>query len=303
MSFFADSVIPYRIKKEVFSKNQTTISYYGGSDSITAKKPIMMSVSENQCYHKLVSDTTSRDGLEIVTRNYLDTLGNPSSSCESNREIMYYNNRLEVLYHYVYKDSTLLYAHHFEYDDGQIVSQSVVGVDDTPIRCAKWDDNNLCYYKMKLIYNLSKTLVAIKGINEFGEESLITLRNYEFNRSILPLDTMKVITSNKESLTKSLVYGIKIYRESARIVNKNNTVEYIHIIDKTGTWYKAGIRDGDLLVSSGNITTVARPNPKMNNYKIMKLTTPDGNSGAEHYTVFFTESEMKRYINSIKNRI
>ena len=295
--YWADSTIQYRIKREENNSRQMTIAYYGGNTPSSINKPLL--IPEEQ-YHKLISDTTMENGYIKVTKTFFDENGNLSPLRKYNRDIAYYNNNREMLKHIVYKDKECIYAYLYEYEDGQIISQSVLDINDTDttiIRYPEWDRYHLCYYKMKLVYNFSNTLVAVKGINEFGEESLITTpaaENYIVN--IVPSLEMSTTVGDDD------LYGIQIYKVQAPLVDKKWQVEYIHILDKTGTWYQAGIRNGDLLVNDGNPITIAHPVPSQNTYQIRTLSIIAGSSGAEHYPVYFTEKEMKRYTNEINKR-
>lgn len=183
--FWADSTKKYRIKRETFKKSQTIVAYYKGNSPSSIDEPLSVITKEGQ-YHKIVTDTTRENGFLKVTTNYLNEMGVPSSLCKFNRDISYYNKNFEMIKHYVYKDENLLYAYLNEYEDGQIIAQSVLGVDGRPLRYAGHDIDKLCYFKMKLIYNFSNTLVAIKGINEFNEESLITFSDNEYSIDVLP---------------------------------------------------------------------------------------------------------------------
>lgn len=299
--YWADSITKYRIKRETFKKNQTIIAYYKGNSPNSIDEPLSIITKEGK-YHKIVSDTLSEKGLSKVTINYLDEKGHPTTFCKHNRDVSYYNANHEMIKHYVYKDDNLLYAYLNEYEDGQIVAQSVIGIDEKPIRFAGFDIDKLCYYKMKLVYNFSNTLVSIKGVNEFNEESMITFSDKEYCIDVLPSYIMSLKEQSIENGNNKIV-GIQMYKESVYPVNKANKVEYIRIISKSGSWYKIGIRDGDLLVASfsNNTIRIARPNIAGNTYNILEFT-PDSkiSTGAEHYPVYFNESEMKRYNKAIQ---
>ena len=294
--YWADSTTKYRIKRETIKKGQKEIAYYKGDSPNSIKKPLIIISKEGQ-YHRIVSDTIEKGGGLEVTTKYLDEKGLLTNICQYNRDVAYYNNDHELIKHYVYKGETLLYAYLNEYEDGQIVAQSVIGVDGTPIRYAKWDKYHMCYYKMKLIYNFTNTLVAVKSINEFGEESLVTIGDYEYIVNTVPSYEMKQEGKDAD------IYGIQVYQLKTPFVNKKNKVEYIHIQNKTGTWYKSGIRDGDILINTDSPIIIARPNISKGTYEILNFRIPDdGVSGAEHYPVYFTEKEMKRYIKSLNQR-
>ena len=291
--YWADSITKYRIKRETFKKGQKEIAYYKGDSPDSIEEPLSIISKEGQ-YHKIVSDTIERSGVIEVSTKYLDESGLLTNICQFNHDVAYYNNDHEMIKHYVYKGETLLYAYLNEYEDGQIVAQSVIGIDGTPIRYAKWDKYHMCYYKMRLIYNFSNTLVAVKGINEFGEESLVTIGDYEYIVNTVPSVEMK------QEGNEADIYGIQVYKLQTPSVDKGKKVEYIHIMDKNGSWYKAGIRDGDLLVSEGNPVIIARPDK--NTYDIKSIFVQGETSGVEHYSVYFTDKEFRRYNNALNTK-
>ena len=292
--YWADSLIQYRITREEKKKNRTTIAYYGGRNSTSINEPLNFFTSEGE-YHKVISDTIKEDCLLKVTKEFLDVKGRLTSNCRFNRDIAYYNDNREMIKHIVMKDSTILYAYLNEYEDGQIVAQSVLGIDGKPIRYAEWDINNLCYFKMRLIYNFSKTLVAIKGINEFGEESLIINSGKEYKINIVPSVMMSLTKDDQQ------IHGVQVYSESLQNVDLGNKVNYIRITNLLGTWYKQGVRDGDLLIEKKNNTIcVARPNVLSNSYDIIAFNISDGDAGAEVLPTLFNQREMDRFFNAIK---
>lgn len=293
--YWADSAVQYRIKRETFKNNQTIVAYYKGDTPSTIKEPLTVIMKEGH-YHKVVSDTLNEKDLKKITIDYLNEKGEPTSICQYNRDVTYYNENNEKIKRYVYKNDTLLYAYLNEYEDGQIVAQSVIGIDGKPIRCPQWDKYHMCYYKMKPIYNFSNTLVAVKGINEFDEESLVTIGEYEYIVNTVPSVEMKLEGNEAD------IYGIQVYKIQNPLVNKNKKVEYIHIKNKNGSWYKAGIRDGDLLINENDHVIIARPNKDKDTYDIMSIPIQDRKSGAEHYPVYFTDKEIKRYNNALNTK-
>ena len=83
---------------------------------------------------------------------------------------------------------------------------------------------------------------------------------------------------------------------------KSSKVNYIHILDKNGSWYNAKIRDGDLLISNGKQIKVARPNPEHDTYDILTFSPMQGSTGAEFYEIYFDERETKRYNDAINRK-
>ena len=295
--YWADSTMHYRLRREEQRLHGTTVAYYWGNSPTTTNNPMTVTMTVGR-WHKMTCDTTQTDGLKKVRKEYIDADGKLAKNCRYNCEESYYNKSMEKVKTLVYKNGECIYGYINEYEDGQIVVQSVVGIDGkTCVRYPKWDVYHLCYYKLKPVYNFSNTLVAVKAINEFGEESLITTSDKEDYRvSILPSAEMSTSKDDAD------IYGLQVYKIQTPAVNEKRQVQYIHIQDMKGTWYQAGVRDGDLLVSNGPMLSIARPNPAKDTYDIREVKIPAGAIGAEHYTVYFTEKEMNRYNHAISQK-
>lgn len=290
--YWADSIMPYRLKKEENKNGVSSIAYFCGNKASDINQPLMVYAPEGQ-YHKSVTKTTEENGFIKVTKDYLDIAGKPSAFCRVNRDVAFYNANHEMTKNIKYKNDTIITSYLYEYENGLIVSQCVMDENSIAIRYPGWDTNHLSYYKMKLVYNSSNTLVAIKGVNEYGEESLITFDEDEYR--IMPLASQPM----KGEIENGNIYGLQVRQETIQQIDNNRQVKYIHITNKNGTWYQAGIRNGDLLVYMGEQIKVARPNVSKNTYDIITFSPGKGNNGAEHYTVYFTEQEINRYYQAI----
>ena len=298
LEFYADSVKPYRLKYEEYKKGASVVSYFCGDSPSMINEPYMMN-DINGLFHQQKTDTV-QDGADfVVIRTFHDSKGRLSTYCETDSLIEYYNANHEMLKQIGFKNNSVCISYQYDYDNGLLVAQSVIDEDGKIIRYPQWDNFRLCYYKMKFVRDISNdflnSFIAVKGINEFGEESLISYGEQEYCMMTLPSVEMKLEEDN------AFITVLQKNKEQLRAINRNNRVDYIRILDKTGTWYQAGVRSGDLLINEGKQLTVARPNIDKNTYDILSLPLSQGNSGAEHYSVFFTEKEMKRYNNSIKN--
>ena len=290
--YCADSVKSWQMIREERTNGHYLQSFFEGTDSVSITGKMVVPTGMGW-YHQFKADTTVENGLTKVLMTWLDVNGHPSGTMEVNSEVDYYNANNELVKRIQYRDGTIRYAYLNEYENGQIVSQAVMGIDGTPVRYAGWDYNEFCYYKMKLVYNFSNMLVAIKGVNEFGEESLITNGEEVFQMSVVPSVVMSY--SEEDSLATTQVFGLQQYTQSFSPLPFAAKVDYIRITDKQGSWYQAGLRDGDLLISEGRQTKVARPNAGLGSYDIMTFSVKEGPTGAEHYPVYFNEKETKRY--------
>ena len=286
------------------SKGRQTTTYFEGTEKALKTSQIGL-YPQKVSYHQIVIDTTAtQDGLVQVTHKYLGKDGKLISQVgldpEINQEILYFNGRDEIVKRVGLQDSTIRYAYLFEYENGVIVSQAVAGIDGKPIRYPGWDINELCYYKMKIVYDFSNTLVAVKGINEFGEESLITSGTKKYERNVTPAVVMSNEVTEQGCDHKDI--GIKTHRQSYIPLQNSNMVKYIRITSLNGTWYKSGIRDGDLLLSNDILVKYAHPVDSLNTYVVYTIKPREGDPGAQYYDIYFNDKEFRRFSNAINNK-
>ena len=108
----------------------------------------------------------------------------------------------------------------------------------------------------------------------------------------------EIVEENKQSIT----YGRGIFCISYKPLNKNRCINYLRITDTLGTYYKSGIKDGDVLLEQNNSSLkVARPvknrimREKVGYYEILTFTPEPGNNGAETDTIYYTEKEWENF--------
>lgn len=299
--FCADSIkFPYLLIQEEKDELHSSTRYYCGKIPSQINEPFYIEAHDASFayhYHEIDTETIPlEDGIKKVITEYKDARGNLSDLCEINRDVAFYNDNNEMEKHIQYRNETIIASYLNDYENGRIVAQYVMDEDSMPIRYPQWDINHYCYYKMKLVYDFSSTPIAIKGVNEFGEESLITKDQKAYLYKPEPSLQMK------EYKDHELTYGKKWYKIYSEPLDNTKKVEYIHILRKEGTWYKAGIRNGDLLVNEGEVIKIARPNVAKNTYDVLSFVPGKGQCEAEHYPVFFTETEMNRYNNAINQK-
>ncbi len=289
-----------RYRREVHESNDTTsiVSYFGGS-SLTALKPIN---SDRSDYHQLITKVRKQDAGTEVQRIYR-AIDEADSHGYILRQMSSYYNADSILTRSIITDSlgNRQLSLEYEIENGIVVGQHVVGLTGEPIRCPAWDDNSLCYYRKKFVRNFAGEIVAAKAVNEFGEESLITYGTREIQTSVVPGDEIQ-----KEGPSYT-IFGTGSYKLSAASVDASRQVDYLHITDTLGTYYRSGLRDGDILLSkTATEVKVARPFYKAQGgglapkrFLCLTFTPEEGEAGAEHYPVYYTEAEMQRLNNSI----
>ena len=188
----------------------------------------------------------------------------------------------------------------YEIEDNLITGQHVIGLTGSILRCPSWDDNHLCYYRKKFIRNFAGDIVAAKAVNEFGEESIITYGTREIQTTIVPGEEIK------EDGNDYTIFGTGSFKYSASEANPYQKVEYLHITDTLGTYYRCGLRDGDILISSANgEIMVARAQLKQvkpyaqSRYKLLSFQPQKGEKGMESYPIYLTENEMRHLKKSL----
>jgi hypothetical protein len=288
----------YRREVHEYRDSVTTISYYGGK-SLSSLIPVN---SPSTNYHQLIISEKRRNDTTEIDNTYRAVDESTGRLFVQRQERTIYNAD-SIPWRRIVTDSlgrrTLSIEN--EIENGLIVGQHVIGLDGNIIRYPAWDDNRLCYYRKKFIRNFEGEIIAAKAVNEFGEESLITYNTWEIQRAVVPGDEIKV---EGEDFT---VYGVGTYKYSADKVDQSRKVDYLHITDTKGTYYRCGLRDGDLLLSiNAGEVTVARPlkatSASASNRKYYELLTfhpQTGEEGMEHYPVYFTEAEMQHLQNSL----
>ena len=294
--YIAEASIKYTREVHNYEKDIHTTIYYCGNDTSLLKKG--NKVGED--YYKVVSKTEFTDSTRLTVTTFYGTRS-VDEGIELRREEIIYNrgNDLPLRKIYYTKGKRTM-SLEYELEDNLITGQHVIGITGAIIRCPAWDDNHLCYYRKKFIRNFAGDIVAAKGVNEFGEESLITYGNHEIQTSIAPGDEIK------EDGNDYTIFGTGSFKYSAPEANPNQKVEYLHITDTLGTYYRCGLRDGDILVSSANhevkvaraVLNKATPNAQPK-YEVLSFQPQKGENGIECYPVYFTEKEMHHLNNSL----
>ena len=273
-----------------FEGTTQTEAYYGGEDMANMKP-----VNSSNNYHKKVIKKIN-DSCSIYSYYAIDSCGLEHLLRDETKT----KNKAGQLVRHIVTDEkgNRTLSMEYEIDEkGVVVGEHVIGLDGDTIRNAKWDESHLCYYRMRFVWDFKGNLVAIKAINEFGEESMIIMENkkvVEIKASTIPANEIKLEGDTYD------IYGIGSYKYFYTEVDKQRRVNYVHITDIEGSYYLSGIRDGDLLLSTrGNMLTVARPNKIEDSYIIINCQIQEGPTGAETYAVFFTTNEIERLNNAI----
>ncbi len=182
----------------------------------------------------------------------------------------------------------------YEYENGICVGRHVIGLTGEIIRCPDWDEQKLCYYRLKYICNNDGVIVAQKAINEFGDVSIATYGKYEMIRKIIPGEKITQTTSSNSYNREGI--GIVEVSSKPALYPQN----YIQITDTNGSWYRSGLRDGDILIHDNQTSIeIARPKKGQKKYEKKTVNIVKGETGGRTYSIFFTKKELEMFNESI----
>ena len=157
----------------------------------------------------------------------------------------------EIAYQILDTDSSIVKSMMFNYQNGQKISRSVMGVDRTPVRCPNWEEEGYAYYKIYFTKDNNNSYVNIDGVNEWNESSIF-YDNYDKKYQRVEYGDFKnwKMTKDKKDyfpITKS--YKQFVFLEDNNV--SSVTIPYLHILSKNSLLYKKGLRDGDRIIRIG----------------------------------------------------
>lgn len=151
--------------------------------------------------------------------------------------------------------------------NGQIIGRAVEGVDGTPVRCGKWEEEGFMYYKIYYVKDFEDNFVGVRGMNEWGQSSAfydsydskyqsVSYRDFK-GAPILygSHDIQYEYLKNRYRLTSDNFTEIKkSYKQYVFSTADMSAYSYpyLHILDKASSLYQAGFKDGDRIVKFGN---------------------------------------------------
>lgn len=301
-------------KRTVTRANESgdTLSYHCSVESIRFDDKYKVNITEYR-------DTTD----QLVSYNPDSQSLNQYSKYEIYRDTLTGN---ETFKYYYGRNGDIFKSEFFEYDEyGNKVAQGVAGIDHTPVRCDKWSWDDLCCYKMaRLKPFYLGAYASLCGINEFGENSLIQ-GNYQGTLSLFSIvETPMDYFTKEESLygQTKIKTGYNLSETSIARSTMRYSAFYVHVLSRNGTLYKAGLRDGDVIISINGVKTfpassgsmalvnrlkdsggceviVARADVEANKYVILKKTVDTGNGDAHVHQVELTKEENDKLAKSI----
>jgi hypothetical protein len=307
-SLYVDSY--FETKK--YNKEGTLIEYaYWDEDG----NPI-----ERYNYHKWESEIIKlNDSTKIVVDRYLnlyDNLTNNEDSTLVKDSSVYIQDKL-IRYTKFDINNKVISSYLYEYDKaGQRISQSGMGIFDTPIRNNEYD--GILYYKTKYFISLNGNLF-MKFVNEFEESAYGVYEE-------LPITEMW--SGTKYTIYKGLEYNVEELSNNDKEILKKDLPCAVHlrVLSKETNAYKYEIQDGDILIQYGKwefsfdnynlglldneiqrlkdnekTITVVRHFPETKESKLFSFQLPKGMMGIAMTDIYYTEKEKERLNQFLKN--
>lgn len=204
--------------------------------------------------------------------------------------------------------------------NGEIIGRAVEGVDGTPVRCDKWEEEGFLYYKIYYNKDFDDNFVGIQGVNEWNQESVF---NDPFAGYLLVLyKDFGGYSINNNGNEVPIVRSYKQFVLDPAENISDFSYPYLHILDKESVLYKSGFKDGDRIVKFGNWTVggsetslsnawnswcgsnkdvaieVLRPNPTGSADRITANVKCDKNSAdLQEYHILHITKEEYDYLN------
>lgn len=237
-------------------------------------------------YHKMVLKTEAgKNGGKVVYRTYYDEEGKLYEYDVTRSENHYDAMGNRTLYRTYDNNGNIIKSMAYEYENGVEKVRYAVGVNGTPIRCPQWETEGLCYYKLCSVRDFSDKLAQLYAVGENDMESLL-YGAAEYSDELL----------NQRQIgcewTFSTMKKTKPYLPGGTDVKLN----YVHLLKKNGAADKAGLKDGDILVSGamlpGGKVTVKRYNVQAKKTESVTLSLPKVQKlDVEVYPVYYSKKE------------
>lgn len=196
----------------------------------------------------------------------------------------------------------------YEYRNGILNMQYVMGVEGKPIRCPFWEMNGLNYYKLQLVRDFNWNISRLQSINELGTNSI--------TYAGLTGENAGIITQERKEKNIDKIGKWKSIEEACFLiipeVEKQNckAFNYIHLLKENKT--SINLRDGDIILN----LPISFKRTKINNISMLRnliimrfergewvrvsninLENIESTKlDCEYYPVFFTQEEANKIL-------
>lgn len=207
------------------------------------------------------------------------------------------------------KNNNIIKSMGYEYRNGVLNMQYVIGVEGKPIRCPFWEWNGLNYYKLQLVRDFNKNISRLQSLNELGTNSITYAGLSGYNAGI--------ITKGRKEKDIDKIGKWKFIEEACFLiipeVDKYNCIpfNYVHLLKENNSGIN--LHDGDIILN----LPISCKRTRINDYSTLKnlivkrfingkwervyninVANADiSKLECEYYPVFFTKEETNKIIN------
>ena len=261
---------PCIVRVDSVIDNYSSSSYYGKDNTLINYKPD----NEKVPYHRVAIEL---DGNQRTTKyfRYDSFIGKEQPQVITKEDSIYVvsffckKEELDkdgnVISSQIFdKDGNIVKSMLFYYQNGQNIGRAVRGIEGTPVRCDKWEEEGYMYYKFYYNKDFDDMYSGLTAVDEWGHRSSI-LDKYEKRYSYLDWFHFKgkyVAIFNTYSdcyYNTNRLWETKIFKKYNQITFKPDPeltdfeIPYIHVLSAASELYnnKKGLRDGDRIIQLG----------------------------------------------------
>lgn len=140
------------------------------------------------------------------------------------------------------------------YQGGKLIGRAAKGIDGGIVRCNKWEEEGLLYYKLLYNKNVENNFSGILTVDEWGNRSSLIMNNtYVFAKPYNFRDCVaKIYDSHSRYLFSTPIYNTYsqlVFEEDNDLSPKE--IAYIHVLSHKSKMYNQGkgLKDGDRIVA------------------------------------------------------
>ncbi len=247
------------VREEAISDNDETVrSFYDADNNrinnmILLKRPLQTDTIF--CHQIRETTTVDANGNRTITSRFyafnwetdsMTPLNDSSIGYSSMTMVTDPNDNITVCQLFDESGKTVKSMMYF-YDRGNRIGRAAMGVDGTPVRCPRWEEEGLGYYRLLFQKDFNDKYFAICGLNEWDDRTPFFFGETPFSN----FGNRKVVFDIADGKAKYDVKGDLMPLDSVEI-KKLHEVPFIHILDKESILYRNGFRDNDRIVQLGS---------------------------------------------------
>ncbi len=241
-----DSCLAHRKVSQYFGKGRQPINhqYVLGTDTI--------------CLHRIVVDSL-QGGKQLVQRLYVYSDGKVSANPLGTfrREETYGDDANLLSYTTTDSRGNVLKSMVYFYQGGKIMGRAARGIDGNAVRCDRWEEEGLLYYKLYYNKDEEANYSGLLPIDEWGHKSVLRLTDGYYSARRMNFKSLKaeVYTPSRKHLFDTEIfntYNQLVFEEDRNL--SAHEMAFVHVLSPASRLYNGGkgLTDGDRIVEFGS---------------------------------------------------